>query len=65
MEENFLIENTKQLLSDLKDRYSAIEKQSNKEELTENLEKIDNELKQENIWQNAEASSKLLKNQKK
>ena len=64
MEENFLIENTKQLLSDLKDRYSAIEKQSNKEELTENLEKIDNELKQENIWQNAEASSKLLKNQK-
>ena len=64
MEENFLIENTKQLLSDLKDRYSAIEKQSNKEELTENLGKIDNELKQEDIWQNAEASSKLLKNQK-
>ncbi len=64
MEENFLIENTKQLLSTLKDRYSAIEKHSDKSAMLAELKKIDEDLKQENIWSNTEVSSKLLKNQK-
>lgn len=64
MEENFLTENTKQLLSALKTRYSAIEKQSDKLGLESNLKNINERLKQENIWQNSELSSSLLKSQK-
>ncbi len=65
MENNFLIDEIKQKISILNERYSAIKKGlEDKEKISLRLREIEKSLKQEDIWSNQELSSKLLKEQK-
>lgn len=61
---NFLIDDFKQKLSALSERYNAIEKSLNKASLEKRSAEIDLKLKDENIWQNQKLSSELSKEQK-